>query len=110
MAIKLSALKDRRPKTEPVEYETTEGNTVEFVSPLSKKARNGMEALALMSSAETREDVRNIFKALAKNGADDMDTIIDDDDPFLSDLLEIVREVSAEFEKQAGSTVGESRA
>lgn len=110
MAIKTKALRDRRPKTEPIEVETDAGNIVKFVSPLSKKARGGMEALELMTSAETREDVTNIFQALAENGSDDMDTIITDDDPTLGDLLEIVKEVSAEFEKQQGSTVGESKA
>lgn len=109
MAIKTKALRDRRPKVEPVEVETEAGSIVRFVSPLSKKARNGMEALELMTNAETREDVANIFAALAENGVEDMDTIIDDDDPTLGDLLEIVRAVSAEFEKQAGSTVGESK-
>lgn len=107
MAIKTKALRDRRPKTEPVEVETSEGNVVRFVSPLSKKARGGLEALELMQSAETRDDVKNIFKALAENGVEDMDRIIEDDDPILFDLLEIVKEVSHEFEKQAGSTLGE---
>lgn len=110
MAIKTKALRDRRPKTEPVEVETDKGNTVKFVSPLSKKARGGMEALELMTSAQTREDVKSIFKALAENGETDMDTIITDDDPTLGELLEVVKAVGEEFEKQQGSTVGESTA
>lgn len=110
MAIKTQALRDRRPKTEPIEVETSEGNIVRFLSPLQKKARGGMEALGLMNSAETREDVTNIFRALAENGVEDMDRIIEDDDPLLFDLLEIVKEVGKEIEKQSGSTVGESKA
>lgn len=110
MAIKTKALRDRRPKTEPVKVETDAGNVVKFLSPLSKKARGGMEALELMTSAESREDVANIFKALAENGIEDMDTIIEDDDPTLGDLLEVIKAVSEEFEKQSGSTLGESKA
>ena len=105
MAIKTKSLRDRRPKTEPVEVETDKGNVVKFLSPLSKKARGGMEALELMTSAESREDVANIFKALAENGIEDMDTIIEDDDPTLGDLLEVIKAVSEEFEKQQGSSL-----
>lgn len=110
MAIKTKALRDRLPKTEPVKVETDAGNEVRFLSPLSKKARGGMEALELMTNPQTREDVTNIFKALAENGVEDMDTIIEDDDPTLGELLEVVKAVSEEFEKQQGSTVGESKA
>lgn len=110
MAIKTKALRDRRPKTEPVEIETDAGNKILFRSPLNKKARSGMESLELMASAQTREDVSQIFAAMADNGVADMDQIIEDDDPELGDLLEIVKEVGAEFERQAGSSVGESKA
>ena len=110
MAIKTKAVRDRRPKAEPVEVETDAGNIVRFVSPLSRKAKRGLDALELMTSAQSREDVRSIFEALAENGVDDMEVIIADDDPELGDLLEVIKEVAGEFEKQQGSTVGESKA
>ena len=110
MAIKTKALRDRRPKTEPVKVETDAGNVIHFISPLAKKAHDGLEALALMSNPQSREDVRTIFKATAENGEADMETIIEDDDPTLGELLEVIKAVSEEFEKQAGSTVGESKA
>lgn len=101
--IKVQALRDKRPKTEPINVETTKGNTVTFVNPVKRKGRDGLAMLKKLSQAQAREDLEEVFNLLAENGADDIEVFYDDDDATLEDLLDITRSVTKAFEEQNGS-------
>lgn len=101
--IKVKELRDRRPKSEPVEVETTKGNKVKFVNPVKQKGRDGLALLKKLSVAQAREDLEELFNLLAENGAKDIEVFYEDDDATLEDLLDITRSVSKVFEEQNGS-------
>lgn len=107
--IKTKALRDRRPKSEDIIVETTKGNKIKFLSPLKRKGHDGLETLKNMATADQQEDVSAIFELLAENGKTDMDTLIEDDDATLEDLLDVIKAVTGAIEEQAGS-LGESKA
>lgn len=107
--IKVSALRDRRPKTEPVDVETTKGRVVTFVNPVKRKGKDGLGILKKLAIAEARQDLEELFNLLAENGADDIEIFYEDDDSTLEDLIDITKAVSKKFEEQNGS-LGESPA
>lgn len=106
--IKVSALRDRRPKTEPIEVETTKGRKVTFVNPIKRKGKDGLGLLRKLAVAQHKEDLEEMFNLLAENGADDIEIFYEDDDATLEDLIDITRSVTKIFEEQNGH-LGESQ-
>ncbi|GAB3192165.1 hypothetical protein [Nesterenkonia suensis] len=107
--IKTKALRDRRPKSEDIIVETTQGRQIKFLSPLKRKGHDGLDTLQKMADAEASEDIRALFEMLAENGLDDLEKFFEDDDASLEDLLDVIQEVSKVIQEQAGS-LGESKA
>lgn len=105
MAIKLSALRDRRPKVEPVEVELPDGDVVKFVNPVKRKGEDGIQALQELKAAENSDDMLKPFRLLAENGESDLEKFYAND-ATLEDIIDVLKEVSSEFEKQTG-TLGE---
>lgn len=107
--IKTAALRDRRPKTEDIIVETTQGREIKFLSPLKRKGEEGIAVLKKMSEAEASEDVSAVFDLLAENGREDLEKFFEDDDATLEDLLDVIKAVTGAIQEQSGS-LGESRA
>lgn len=109
MAINTKALRDRRPKSSPVELETTAGNKIRFTNPFKDMELSKSEELfAKMDGAKTVSDIKAIFVGLAKNGKADWDKFVADDSPTLEDLQDVLQGITEEFSNTTG-TPGESK-
>lgn len=106
--IKLSALRDRRPKTEDIEVELPSGGKVKFLNPIKRQGAEGAEVLRKLQGADTDEDILGTFALLAENGEDDLQRFYDED-ATLEDIIDVMKSVGEEIEKQTGS-LGESTA
>ena len=106
--IKLSALRDRRPKTEDIEVELSNGETVKFLNPIKRKGAEGAATLSKLQNAETDEDILGSFKLLAENGEKDLKKFYADD-ATLEDIIDVMKAVGEEIQKQTGN-LGESKA
>lgn len=104
--IKLSALRDRRPKTEPIEVETTKGRIVKFLNPVKRKGAEGASVLRKLQEASSDEAILESFILLAENGQEDLDKFYEDDEATLEDIIDITKAVGEEITKQVG-TAGE---
>lgn len=108
MTIKLSALRDRRPKTEDIVVELSNGDEVKFLNPIKRKGAEGLDVLKKLQQAEKSEDIVASFKLLAENGEKDLKRFYADD-ATLEDIIDVLKHVSQQISEQSGA-LGESKA
>lgn len=105
-AIKLKALRDRRPKTEDITVELPSGDELTFLNPIKRKGAEGIEVLNKLNSMG-EDEIEEQVCLLAENGRDDLEKMYAEE-LTLEDLLEIMTEVGKKIEEQVGS-LGESK-
>lgn len=111
MSIELSSLRDRRPKSQPIEYKTSKGNVVKFQNPMKgMKGRKGLREMKRAAVAEQNADIEVMFEIYAIDGTEALDKILEDeDDATMEDLMDIIMAVATEVRDQSGD-LGESKA